>query len=105
MSDLTLVIGNKNYSSWSLRPWIYMKNRGMTFKEKRIPLSTKDTPRLLSPYFSGSKVPVLVDGLYDQAGRNEPVTDDSIDILFLHYPVRFLTKAIEEVLEPENTAD
>ncbi|MFV1992669.1 MAG: glutathione S-transferase, partial [Acidiferrobacterales bacterium] len=25
MSDLTLVIGNKNYSSWSLRPWIFMK--------------------------------------------------------------------------------
>ncbi|TPW32535.1 glutathione S-transferase family protein [Martelella alba] len=37
MSDLTLYIGNKNYSSWSLRPWIAMEATGIAFKEKLIP--------------------------------------------------------------------
>jgi glutathione S-transferase len=35
---LTLVIGNKNYSSWSMRPWIAMKVAGISFDEKLIPL-------------------------------------------------------------------
>ena len=61
MSKLILVIGNKNYSSWSLRPWIYMKNNGIKFTESRIALYMKNTPKLLEPYFSGFKVPVLID--------------------------------------------
>ena len=35
---LTLIIGNKNYSSWSLRPWIAMKAAGIAFDETVIPL-------------------------------------------------------------------
>ncbi len=62
MSDLTLVIGNKNYSSWSLRPWIYMKNKNIAFSEKRVALAKDDTQHLLTPYFSGGKVPVLING-------------------------------------------
>ncbi|MBC8434584.1 MAG: glutathione S-transferase family protein [Desulfobacterales bacterium] len=61
MSELTLVIGNKNYSSWSLRPWIYMKNKRIKFTEKRIALYMENTTKLLEPYFSGYKVPVLID--------------------------------------------
>ncbi len=61
MSELTLVIGNKNYSSWSLRPWIYLKNAGIAFTEKRIALYEVTTSQLLEPYFSGNKVPVLID--------------------------------------------
>ncbi len=61
MSDLTLVIGNKNYSTWSLRPWVYMKHAGIGFKERRIALQTEDTDRQLEPYFSDYKVPVLLD--------------------------------------------
>ena len=61
MSELTLVIGNKNYSSWSLRPWIYMKNKGIKFTENRIALYMENTMKLLKPYFSGYKVPVLID--------------------------------------------
>jgi glutathione S-transferase len=37
MPDLTLVIGNKNYSSWSLRPWLALRMAGLPFKEVRIP--------------------------------------------------------------------
>jgi glutathione S-transferase len=56
-----LVIGNKNYSSWSLRPWIAMKVLGIPFQEKRIPLygpGAKEQILLESP---AGKVPVLID--------------------------------------------
>ena len=39
---LTLVIGNKNYSSWSFRPWIAMKTAGIAFDEVLISLEAKD---------------------------------------------------------------
>ncbi len=62
MPELELIIGNKNYSSWSLRPWIFMRYFGMEFRERRVPLFTDTTDRELAPYFSDYKVPVLLDG-------------------------------------------
>jgi glutathione S-transferase len=62
MSELTLIIGNKNYSSWSLRPWVFMKQNMISFNEKRIPLFTETTEEALAPYGSDYKVPVLQDG-------------------------------------------
>jgi glutathione S-transferase len=60
---LTLVIGNKNYSSWSLRPWIALKGASIPFDEVVIPLYTGDADkqRILS-YSKAGKVPVLIDG-------------------------------------------
>ena len=40
MAKLTLVIGNKNYSPWPLRPWLVLKQIGVEFKEVRLPLHT-----------------------------------------------------------------
>jgi glutathione S-transferase len=59
---LTLYIGNKNYSSWSMRPWLAMKGTGIVFQEKSIPLYTgpEDKAKILEVTPSG-KVPVLVD--------------------------------------------
>lgn len=60
---LTLAIGNKNYSSWSMRPWMALKAAGIAFEEVVIPLYTglADKQRILN--FTGSgKVPALVDG-------------------------------------------
>jgi glutathione S-transferase len=59
---LHLTIGNKNYSSWSMRPWLAMKVAGIAFSETVISLSDssfKPTLLKLSPV---GKVPVLVDG-------------------------------------------
>ena len=39
---LTLVIGNKNYSSWSLRPWLLMRHFGLQFQEVMLPLDTPE---------------------------------------------------------------
>lgn len=60
MSEFTLIIGNKNYSSWSLRPWLWMKHLGIEFDEIIVPLSSKDTDEKLSVYYSNNKVPVLI---------------------------------------------
>ena len=62
MSQLTLVIGNKNYSSWSLRPWLFMQHFQLPFIEKRVALFTDTFEAELAPYGSDSKVPVLQDG-------------------------------------------
>jgi glutathione S-transferase len=60
MSPLTLVIGNKNYSSWSLRPWLAMKQAGLDFAEVRIPLDTPETRSRILQYSSAGRVPVLI---------------------------------------------
>lgn len=62
MPELTLVIGNKNYSSWSLRPWIFMKHHQFEFEEKRVALYTETSDQELAEYHSDCKVPVLKDG-------------------------------------------
>ena len=59
MSAFTLVIGNKNYSSWSLRAWLWMKHLGLEFDEIRVSLYTETMCGQLTPYFSNCKVPVL----------------------------------------------
>ncbi|WP_204308884.1 glutathione S-transferase N-terminal domain-containing protein, partial [Citrobacter freundii] len=60
---LTLVIGNKNYSSWSMRPWLAMRATGIAFEEVFIPLYTDqaDKDRILS-FSRAGKVPALIDG-------------------------------------------
>jgi len=60
---LKLVIGNKNYSSWSMRPWLALRANGIPFDEIFIPLYTgeKDKHRILAVTDSG-KVPALIDG-------------------------------------------
>ena len=59
---LTLVIGNKTYSSWSLRPWIAMKVAGIPFEEQVIPLYEPGSREQVLQYSANGKVPVLVDG-------------------------------------------
>jgi glutathione S-transferase len=60
---LTLVIGNKNYSSWSLRPWIAMKVADIAFEEVVISLDSKDFKRRVSEISATGKVPALADGM------------------------------------------
>lgn len=62
MSALKLVIGNKNYSSWSLRPWVAMKVAGIPFTEHRIPLYVPGAKEQILAYSPAGKVPCLVDG-------------------------------------------
>ena len=59
---LTLVIGNKNYSSWSLRSWILLKHLGLEFQELVLPLYTPEFPGRISHHSPAGRVPVLLDG-------------------------------------------
>jgi glutathione S-transferase len=59
---MLLVIGNKNYSSWSLRPWIALKVLGVPFDEKRIALRRAETKAEILRYAPSGRVPILRDG-------------------------------------------
>jgi glutathione S-transferase len=59
---MLLVIGNKNYSSWSLRAWLAMKMLGLPFEEKRIALYTPQAKAEILRHSPAGKVPILVDG-------------------------------------------
>jgi glutathione S-transferase len=60
---MQLLIGNKNWSTWSLRPWLAMKRAGLEFEEVKVPLRLEDTPDVIRAAGSPSaKVPVLIDG-------------------------------------------
>lgn len=62
MDKFTLVIGNKNYSSWSLRPWVLMKQGGIMFEEILIPLYRPDSKEKILKYSPSGKVPFLKHG-------------------------------------------
>jgi glutathione S-transferase len=59
---LKLIIGNKNYSSWSLRPWIAMKVAGIAFDERVISLDDPQFKRIVMEISPAGKVPALADG-------------------------------------------
>ncbi len=63
---MKLVIGNKNYSSWSFRPWIAMKALGIPFEEILVPfgspLGNPEFKQRLAAYTPAGLVPVLIDG-------------------------------------------
>lgn len=60
--SLTLVIGNKNYSSWSFRPWIAMTVAGIPFTERLVPFDSPDFRQEASAEWGSGRVPVLIDG-------------------------------------------
>jgi len=62
MGGLTLVVGNKNYSSWSLRPWLAMHVLGIPFRELRVPLYGPGSKEEILRHSPAGKVPILVDG-------------------------------------------
>jgi glutathione S-transferase len=62
VSKLQLVIGNKNYSSWSLRPWMALTMAGIPFRETLIPLDTPETAKLIAQHSRAGRVPVLHHG-------------------------------------------
>jgi len=59
---LTLVIGNKNYSSWSMRPWVAAVAFGIPFNEVRVLLDQPETTAIIARFSHAGRVPVLVAG-------------------------------------------
>lgn len=59
MADFTIYIGNKNYSSWSLRGWLMLKHTGAEFEEVLIPLSQTNTKAEILRHSPSGRVPAL----------------------------------------------
>ena len=68
-----LVIGNKNYSSWSLRAWLLLTEAGIPFEEIRLSLFTPDFAREIIRYTPANRVPVLIDS--DASTEGFPIWD------------------------------
>ncbi len=62
MAQLTLIIGNKNYSTWSLRPWLALKHAGLPFDEKLVRLDDGNFRQIVADVSPSRRVPVLVHG-------------------------------------------
>lgn len=75
---MKLVIGNKNYSSWSLRAWLILREVGIDFDEIRIPLDTAATAGEIAKYSAAGRVPVLLiddEVIWDTLAIAETVAD------------------------------
>ncbi|SDV50329.1 glutathione S-transferase family protein [Chitinasiproducens palmae] len=59
---MELLIANKNYSSWSLRPWLVMRHFGLPFEERQVWLGQDDTAEQIAAVSPSGRVPCLVDG-------------------------------------------
>ncbi|HEX5779919.1 MAG TPA: glutathione S-transferase family protein [Xanthobacteraceae bacterium] len=59
---LKLIVGSKNYSSWSMRPWLALAHHNIPFEEVVVALDTPQTAAAIRRYTPASKVPVLIDG-------------------------------------------
>ncbi|MBA3563741.1 MAG: glutathione S-transferase family protein [Gammaproteobacteria bacterium] len=62
MPMFTLIIGNKNYSSWSLRAWLLMRVKGIPFDEIRIPMYVEGSRAAIQSHSPSGKVPALRHG-------------------------------------------
>jgi glutathione S-transferase len=62
VDEMLLTMGNKNYSSWSLRPWLLLKHLGLPFSERVLPLDTPEFVRDIAAVSPTRRVPVLQHG-------------------------------------------
>lgn len=79
---MKLIIGNRNYSSWSLRPWLLLSVHGIPFEEVQIPLYETGAPEAIAEYTDAGKVPVLHDRdlvVWDSLAICEYVSEQYLD--------------------------
>lgn len=79
---MKLIIGNKNYSSWSLRPWMLLSYFNQTFSEHKITLFTDDMEAKMSNYCPNYKVPVLIteqQRIWDSLAICEYLNEEKLD--------------------------
>lgn len=82
ISSPTLVIGSKNYSSWSLRAWLLLRQFDVVFTEIKLPLDTPEFYARIGDYSPAGRVPVLIDGevrIWDSLAICEYVNERFLD--------------------------
>ena len=94
---LRLVIGNKNFSSWSLRPWLALKQAGMPFEEIRLDIYRPDARAEILKYSPSGKVPCLFDGdlrIWDSLAICEYLAESKADLWPLDRAVRAAARSV-----------
>jgi len=79
---MKLVIGNKNYSTWSLRPWLLLTAFSLTFDEIQESLTAEGIKERFQKYSAAAKVPVLIDGdltVWDSLAICEYISEQYLD--------------------------
>jgi len=76
---LTLVIGNKNYSSWSLRPWLLLRQFGVPFDEIKLPLDEPEFYARIGDYSPAGRVPVLIERAPEDSAGSAKAADSLAD--------------------------
>jgi glutathione S-transferase len=79
---MKLVIGSKNYSSWSLRSWLLLKQTGIAFEEVPLRFSAPDFKQQVLRYSPAGRVPVLIDGestIWDSLAIIEYIAENFAD--------------------------
>jgi glutathione S-transferase len=94
-----LVIGNKNWSSWSLRPWLAMKRFGVAFEEIHIQLRREDTRGQILAFSPSGKIPALIDDglvVWDSLAIMEYLASEHPDIPFWpkHKKARAIARSV-----------
>jgi glutathione S-transferase len=82
MGGIKLVIGNKNYSSWSMRPWLLLRAFEIPFEEINIVLYKNNTAEKLGPYSPSLKVPALLHNettVWDSLAISEYISEQLLD--------------------------
>jgi glutathione S-transferase len=94
---MKLVIGDRNYSSWSLRPWLAMKQIGLPFEEINIRLSSAGAKGEILKHSPSGKVPCLIDGetlVWDSLAICEYLAEKSPTLWPAHRKVRAEARSI-----------
>ncbi|HEY6124819.1 MAG TPA: glutathione S-transferase family protein [Steroidobacteraceae bacterium] len=89
---LQLFIGNKNYSSWSLRPWVLLRELNIPFAERLVPFAGAQNPEAFRGFSPTGKVPCLVDGevtVWDSLAITEYVAERFTGV----WPIEGVTRA------------
>jgi glutathione S-transferase len=94
---MQLIIGNKNYSSWSLRAWWLLKSLGVPFSEVLVPLGQPDTRARLLQYSPAGKAPILIDSevaLWDSLAITEYCHERYLGVWPVDHVMRAYARAI-----------
>lgn len=99
MADLTIYLGNKNYSSWSLRPWLVLKRTTVAFDEVVIPLYQPTSKETVLKYSPSGRVPALRHGdltIWDSLAICEYLAESfpNFDLWPREAPARALARAV-----------
>ncbi|MEZ5866726.1 MAG: glutathione S-transferase, partial [Geminicoccaceae bacterium] len=100
MPERLLVIGNRNYSSWSLRPWLLLRQLGLPFTEERIALDQPDTKARILARSPAGRVPVLIEdelGVWESLAIIEHVADANNAV----WPTEPATRAMARSISAE----